>query len=344
MASITTRNDRFCVIYPYVDDKGNRRQKWETFQTLQEAKARKAEIEYSQQLGTFTIPNCTTVSELLSEYVSLYGKTKWSISAYTANTALIAHYIEPHLGNMKLREITARSLEKYYQTLLKTPAVHKMTDRKSKKTNTTVTPSTVRRVHSLLRSAFNQAEKWDLVDKNPARYATVPKAQPKEREIWDASTLFQAIECCEDERLKLCLNLAFACSLRIGELLGLTWDCVDISEESMMKNEASIYINKELQRVSKKAMKTLESKDIIYAFPEQGQGNKTQLVLKKPKTLSSVRKVFLPTSVAKMLVAWKMEQDAIIEAIGSEYADYKLVIATANGLPTEASRIRKAIR
>ena len=66
MASITTRNDRFCVIYPYVDDKGNRRQKWETFQTLQEAKARKAEIEYSQQLGTFTIPNCTTVSELLS--------------------------------------------------------------------------------------------------------------------------------------------------------------------------------------------------------------------------------------------------------------------------------------
>lgn len=135
MASITTRNDRFCVIYPYVDDKGNRRQKWETFQTLQEAKARKAEIEYSQQLGTFTIPNCTTVSELLSEYVSLYGKTKWSISAYTANTALIAHYIEPHLGNMKLREITARSLEKYYQTLLKTPAVHKMTDRKSKKTN-----------------------------------------------------------------------------------------------------------------------------------------------------------------------------------------------------------------
>ena len=135
MASITTRNDRFCVIYSYVDDKGNRRQKWETFQTLQEAKARKAEIEYSQQLGTFTIPNCTTVSELLSEYVSLYGKTKWSISAYTANTALIANYIEPYLGNQKIREVTARSLEKYYQTLLKTPAVHKMTDRKSNKTN-----------------------------------------------------------------------------------------------------------------------------------------------------------------------------------------------------------------
>lgn len=248
MASITTRNVASACSTLMLMTRGTEAEMGNLSDTTGSRKQRKAEIEYSQQLGTFTIPNCTTVSELLSEYVSLYGKTKWSISAYTANTALIAHYIEPHLGNMRLREITARSLEKYYQTLLKTPAVHKMTDRKSKKTNTTVTPSTVRRVHSLLRSAFNQAEKWDLVDKNPARYATVPKAQPKEREIWDASTLFQAIECCEDERLKLCLNLAFACSLRIGELLGLTWDCVDISEESMMKNEASIYINKELQQ------------------------------------------------------------------------------------------------
>ena len=55
----------------------------------------------------------------------------------------------------------------------------------------------------------------------------------KERNIWDSQTLFHAIDCCEDERLKLCLNLAFSCSLRIGELLGLTWDCVDISEESI---------------------------------------------------------------------------------------------------------------
>lgn len=148
-----------------------------------------------------------------------------------------------------------------------------MTDQKSKKTNTTVTFSTVRWIHSLLRRAFNQAEKWDLVDKNPARYATVPKAQTKERENWDASTLFKAIECCEDEWLKACLNLAFACSLRIDELLDLTWDCVDISEESISKNEASIHINKELQRVSKKVMKTLEAISSSH-FPNRAQGTK----------------------------------------------------------------------
>lgn len=251
MASIISRNNRYCVVCSYVDEQGNRKQKWQSFKTLPEAKARKTEIEYSQQLGTFTIPNSATVSELLTEYVSLYGKTKWSISAYTSNMSLIRHYIEPLIGSVKLKEITVRTLEKYYQTLLKIPAVHKATDRKSKKSSSLVTPATIHKVHNLLRSAFNQAEKWDLIEKNPARYATIPKEETKKRDIWDAQTLFKAIDCCEDDRLKLCMNVAFACSLRIGELLGLTWDCVDISEESIMAGKAYIYVNKELQRVSK---------------------------------------------------------------------------------------------
>ena len=344
MASIISRNNRFYVICSYMDEQGKRKQKWETFKTLPEAEERKAQIEYSQQLGTFTIPSCTTLSDLLSEYVSLYGKVKWSISAYSSNTSLIKHYIEPYLGNIKLKEVTARSLEKYYQMLLKTPATRRVTDRKNKKVTATVTPSTIRKVHSLLRSAFNQAEKWDLIDKNPARYATIPKQEAKQREIWDAPTLFKAIECCEDQCLKLCLNLAFACSLRIGELLGLTWDCVDISEESIMAGNASIFVNKELQRVNKTVMNMLDSKDILVTFPNQSSKNKTVLVLKKPKTLTSTRKVFLPKSVAKMLVAWKMEQNSIIEALGSEYSDFQLVIAGSYGFPIESSRIRKVMK
>lgn len=108
--------------------------------------------------------------------------------------------------------------------------------------------------------------------------------------------------------MKLCLNLAFSCSLRIGELLALTWDCVDVTDESIATGKASIFINKELQRVKKATMSTLESKDIIFTFPEQGIKNSTTLVLKKPKTVTSTRKVFLPKTVAEMLVAWKLDQ------------------------------------
>ena len=41
MASIKERNGKYCVIYNYVNPKGKRKQKWETFSTKAEAKARK---------------------------------------------------------------------------------------------------------------------------------------------------------------------------------------------------------------------------------------------------------------------------------------------------------------
>ena len=53
----------------------------------------------------------------------------------------------------------------------------------------------------------------------------------------------------KDDRLKLALNLAFSCSLRMGKMLGLTWDCVDISEEAIAESRAFIYVDKEVQRV-----------------------------------------------------------------------------------------------
>lgn len=175
MATIVTRNNRFCVVYSYFDKEGVRRQKWETFKTMSEANTRKTEIEYTQQLGTFVIPKCSTVSELMTEYVSLYGKTKWSPSAYTSNTGLINHYIEPYLGKLKLSEVTSHTLEKYYQKLLTTPAVPAICVRKYTNDTRMVTTATIRKIHNVLRSAFTQAMKWDLIDKNPAVYATVPK-------------------------------------------------------------------------------------------------------------------------------------------------------------------------
>ena len=344
MASIIPRRNRFCVVYAYTDASGKKRQKWETYPTMEDAKKRKTEIEYNQMTGSFTIPECSTISELLDEYVELYGKTKWSISMYTSNTGLIRNYIKPIIGKLKLNEVTSRSLEQYYKTLQKTPAVQQMCKKKYSKETAFVTTATIKKIHNLLRSAFTQAEKWDLIEKNPAHYATLPKHELKERQIWDAPTLFKAIECCNDPRLKLCLNLAFSCSLRIGELLALTWDCVDITDESIATGKASIFINKELQRVKKATMNTLESRDIIFTFPEQGIKNTTALVLKKPKTATSTRKVFLPKTVAEMLVAWKLDQDATIQALGNEYMNFNLVIATPMGMPTESSVIHKAMK
>lgn len=345
MASIVQRGNRYHVVYMYDAEDGKRKQKWETYKTLADAKRRKSEVEYRQQMGTMVIPTCRTVEELMHEYVAMYGKSTWSLSMYSGTNALVNHYILPLIGSMKLSDITSRVLEKYYMQLLQTPAVKKITDKKyAKKKTEYVTAATVKKVHNVLRSAFHQAVKWELMEKNPAIYATVPKPEVHKREIWDAPTLFHALELCEDERLKLAINLSFACSMRIGEVLGLTWDCVDITPESIRAGKAYVYINKELQRVSKEALAVLEQKDVLRIFPDTNGANKTVLVLKKPKTATSTRKVFLPKTVAEMLVQWKFSQDFTKESVGKEYSDYNLVVANALGTPIEQSRITAMFR
>ena len=122
----------------------------------------------------------------------------------------------------------------------------------------------------------------------------------------------------------------------------MTWDCVEISEENIENGLASVFINKELQRVPKAAFTALNKKDVISVFPESKLGNKTVLILKTPKTITSTRKVFLPKTVAEMLVKWKAEQDEYKRALGEEYQDYGLVIANSIGTPVEAPKIEKA--
>lgn len=339
MASIKERGDHYTVIYNYKDENGRRKQKWETYKTKAEAKRRKKEIEYQMKDGGFYVSQCKTLKELLDEYVSLYGKEKWALSTYQHNLSIINNYIVPIIGNTKLCDINTHFMEKYYQKLLETPpVVNHMTGKPKAKY---IGPSQIRDVHKLLRSCFERAVKWELMEKNPALYANVPKYKQEKREIWDAETLMHAIECCNDEFLNLSMNLAFACSLRIGEMLAITWDCVDISEEAVRKGEACIQINKELQRVSKEAIRQLDSKDILQVFPERSKRCSTVLVLKLPKTQSSIRKVFVPGSVAQMLAEWKKEQDEVRAVLGEEYHDYGLVMSTSTGMPYSDSNLRK---
>ena len=313
-------------------------QKWETYATKTEAETRRKEVEYRIAVGNFEVPKCVRLQELLEEYIKIYGSDKWSVTTYSGNVSLINNYIIPTIGNTKITEINNHFLEKYYKKLLDMPAVN--STRNADGSGGTITPSTVFEIHKVLRSCFRQAVKWDMMGKNPAVDATVPKAKKQEREIWTAEMLMQALEACDNKMLKIAFHLAFTATLRIGELLGLTWDDMDISEEAIADNKAYVIINKQVERVSKDAIEALNSKEIIMIFPSQKKNNKTVRVLKSPKTDSSKRKVFIPKSVAQCLIDLKKDQEEIIEALGNEYQNYNLVMATTFGLPIGDSYLR----
>lgn len=137
------------------------------------------------------------------------------------------------------------------------------------------------------------------------------------------------------------MNLSFACSLRMGEILGLTWENVHISDEDIAADNAYGYIDKELTRASKRAIETLGEKDIYYIFTPLMPNTSTRIILKKPKTDSSIRKVWLPKTLAYILREWKKSQDELKGFLGDEYQDFDLVVALPNGRPCEDRIILK---
>ena len=257
---------------------------------------------------------------------------------YDSQTALIANYINPIIGDMEVQDITTRVVDKYIQTLQKTPSV----SRKNRKARTEfVTNSTIEKIIKLLRCAFKQAVRWELIEKNPFDNVVLPKTEYKKRDIWDAETIRLALDQCTDSKLYIAMNLAFACSLRMGEILGLTWKNVHIEDENIATDNAYIYIEAELARASKQAIETLGEKDIYHIFTPLMPNTSTRIILKKPKTDSSIRKVWLPKTVAYILREWKTSQEELKSFLGDEYQDFDLVVALPNGRPCENRIIEK---
>lgn len=205
-----------------------------------------------------------------------------------------------------------------------------------------LTDSNIEKIIKLLRCAFKQAVRWELISKNPFDNAILTKTPYKKREIWNVETIRRALDACKDGMLYVSMNLSFACSMRLGEVLGLTWDNAHITDDDIARDDAWVFVDKELARITKRAMDMLGEKDIYYVFDSvMKRETSTKLVLKKPKTDSSVRKIWLPKTVAYILREWRESQLKMKEFLGSEYEDFNLVVALSNGRPCEDRLIEK---
>ena len=221
MATIKKRGkNTFSVVYYYTDENGERKQKWETYHSYKEAVKRKAEVENQQFTGAFVSPSKQTVREFLYDFVETYGAQHWGVSMYDSCTALIKNYIDPIIGDMEVQSINARVVDTYIMKLRKTTPV----STKTRKARTEFLPDkTIEKIIKLLSCAFKQAVRWELLGKNPFIGANIPKTEYTKRDIWDADTIRQALDACDDGKLLIAMHLAFACSLRMGEILGLKW-------------------------------------------------------------------------------------------------------------------------
>lgn len=213
------------------------------------------EVDTANAVYTSTPNSSITLAEFLDIFVNIYGVSKWSASTYSGKTSAIKHYIVPLIGDWKLHDITTKALSQYYNDLLAYPEVSRPNQKKAKKC---LQPANIKKIHDIIRSALNQAILWEYLDtrmRNPATIATLPKRKQNRREVWDIEVFKRAISVVDDDLLLLAMHLAFSCSMRLGEVLGLCWSDVYIDEEALRIENARVEISKELTRVTVEAMK-----------------------------------------------------------------------------------------
>ena len=96
----------------------------------------------------------------MERYILLHGQMKWSLSTFQLNCGLIRNYIQPWFGLIRLHELSPRLVAELYQNILRRPQYNGQECNSYKKT---IDPTTLKSIHKLLHSAFEQAVLWDYV-------------------------------------------------------------------------------------------------------------------------------------------------------------------------------------
>ena len=109
-----------------MNGQGETKQKWESFKTHKEAKARKQTIEYEMMTGTFVAPKELTGEGFMEDFVRLYGEQRWSLGMYTGTVGTIRNYVNPIIGNLPIQSITTRDVDNYIAKLRKTKPLGKI--------------------------------------------------------------------------------------------------------------------------------------------------------------------------------------------------------------------------
>ncbi len=331
MASIVQRNKSYAVVYYQAKSDGEKKkQTWETYHSLESALKRKADIENPINFLKY-VPQVTYLRDLLAEYIRLHGKVNWSFSMYANYTSLIKRYIEPFIGGVKLIQINALMMSRFYEQLRKTPASENKYRPNQEKL---MSNNTIFEIHQLLRSVFNQAVIWGYMKESPVRHLRIKKSKRSISSLTPEQvlSLIDMATLSGETSFSLAIQVAFFASMRKGEIMALKWDDIDFVN-------CSVHVDKELARVSLDSMKAIGEKDIYYIFEPRSINAKSRLVLKSPKTESSVRMIYIPKTLSNNLLKWRNAQADIKKVQRQKYHDHGLVFAKENGMPLQGKEL-----
>lgn len=187
-------------------------------------------ITVSIDAGTYTAPSKMTVGEWLSIWKTEYlnGVRPRTVEAYDCQ---IRNHIEPALGAIRLEALIPHTIQAFYNTL-----------GQPKKNKSALSAKSIRNIHGILHRALQQAVTNGYIRSNPADPCILPKVERKELKPLDEDDISRFMEAIKGHRFELLYLTTLFTGMREGEVLGLTWDCVDFTR-------GIVTINKQLQKV-----------------------------------------------------------------------------------------------
>ena len=209
-----------------------------------------------------------TVATWLRTWYELYAKPNIRVATADRYQLMIETYTIPRIGDIKLKKLTSRHLQKLYKDLLENGRLRKA--QKSKQPG--LSSTTVRGIHMMLHNALDRAVKERLILRNPTEDCIIPKVQKQEMKILHPEDMKAYLEAAEKRGVLPMFYLELVSGIRKGELVALRWEDLDVEHRTIS--------------VSKQAL--------------GGLGK--ELVVNRPKTENSIRAISIPQDAVGLLV------------------------------------------
>lgn len=189
--------------------------------TQKEVRLALSKIVSEMDSGTYAEPSKMKVSQWLDEWLASYTMNikPATRSAYEEH---IRVHIKPSLGDIPLKQLSTRDIQQLYTNLLK---------------ERELSPKTVRNIHGVLHRTLEQAKLLGYIRVNLADAAVTPRMEKKQVETLDAEDIGKFLAAIRGTKYEYPLFVAVFTGLRQGELLGLTWDCVDFEHGMLLINK-----------------------------------------------------------------------------------------------------------
>ena len=174
-----------------------------------------------------------------------------------------------------------------------------------------LTPQTIKVHLNILNLALKRAYRLKLIKENVVQFVEVPKNKKYKNEIYNAEDMKKLLEKSRETSLELPIILASGLGLRISEILGLTWNNIDF-------NDFTITIDKITVR------------------------DKGQVILKEPKTESSIRTISAPKEI--ILILKQLKKDRLAAKLRGEKSHRELIFYDKNLNPIAQDVLSKKFR